>query len=193
MGLREQLRNNRHIRAIGIDDAPFAAEDRRVNVSGIVCAGTRFEGMLWTQITRDGWDATETLIAALAESKFLPQLHLLLLDGVALGGFNVVDLALLSEKLGVPCVTVMRKLPNLEAMRAAMTHLPEPGRRWALLERAGPIHEHPPFVFQVIGETPEVALAALEALTDRGNVPEALRLAHLIGAAVKHGESGRRA
>jgi endonuclease V-like protein UPF0215 family len=34
---------------------------------------------------------------------------------------------------------------------------------------------------------------ALKRLTDRGNVPEALRLAHLIGSAVVMGESSKRA
>jgi hypothetical protein len=38
-----------------------------------------------------------------------------------------------------------------------------------------------------------VTAAVLRRLTDCGNVPEALRLAHLIGAAVVKGESGRQA
>jgi hypothetical protein len=33
----------------------------------------------------------------------------------------------------------------------------------------------------------------LHRLSDRGHVPEALRLAHLIGSAVEKGESGRQA
>nr|WP_289501088.1 hypothetical protein [Gloeocapsopsis sp. IPPAS B-1203] len=37
--------------------------------------------------------------------------------------------------------------------------------------------------------SPEVT-AVLQRLTERGKVPEALRLAHLIGAAVVKGESG---
>jgi len=51
----------------------------------------------------------------------------------------------------------------------------------------------PPFVFQVRGADPDAIAAALARVTDRGNVPEALRLAHLVGAAVVRGESGRRA
>jgi hypothetical protein len=62
-----------------------------------------------------------------------------------------------------------------------------------VLARAGPIHRRGSFVFQVQGAEPDAIAAALARLTDRGAVPEPLRLAHLIGAAVVTGESGRRA
>jgi len=42
-------------------------------------------------------------------------------------------------------------------------------------------------------DDPAIVGAALATLTDRGKVPEPLRLAHLIGAAVVTGQSGRRA
>jgi endonuclease V-like protein UPF0215 family len=48
-------------------------------------------------------------------------------------------------------------------------------------------------VFQVQGAGPDEAAEALARLTDRGAVPEPLRLAHLVGAAISTGESGRRA
>ena len=40
----------------------------------------------------------------------------MLLDGIAFGGFNVVDLPALAESLGVPCASVMRRVPDLAAM-----------------------------------------------------------------------------
>ena len=55
------------------------------------------------------------------------------------------------------------------------------------------IHRHGPFVYQVHGAEPHEIAHALTRLTDTGNVPEALRLAHLIGGALACGESGRRA
>ena len=59
--------------------------------------------------------------------------------------------------------------------------------------KAGEIHAYAPFFFQVCGERPEIIAQALVQLTDRGKVPEALRLAHLIGAAVAGGESSSQA
>jgi endonuclease V-like protein UPF0215 family len=41
------------------------------------------------------------------------------------------------------------------------------------------------------GRPPEYVARALSRITDRGNVPEPLRLAHLIGAALTTGVSGR--
>ncbi|HEY9301891.1 MAG TPA: DUF99 family protein, partial [Phormidium sp.] len=82
---------------------------------------------------------------------------------------------------------------NLSAMETALRRLPQPEKRLKILQRAGTIHAFPPFYFQVCGETPGVTAAVLQRLTDCGNVPEALRLAHLIGAAVMRGESGRSA
>ena len=184
----------RVIRAIGFDDAPF--ERRRgapVRIAGVVCAGTRFEGMVFGTARQDGWNATEVLRRLLARGKFLPQLHLVLLDGIAFGGFNVVDLEALASALACPCVAVMRSAPDLPAVERALRRLPQPERRLRVLRRAGPIHIRPPFVFQVRGAEPDEVFAALRRLTDRGNVPEPLRLAHLVGAAVVCGESGRRA
>jgi uncharacterized protein len=184
----------RTLRAIGFDDAPFVRGRRGpVGVAGVVCAETRFEGLVWTRVRQDGWDATDALVAALDGGKFLPQLHLVLLDGIAFGGFNIVDLPRLAAALARPCVAVMRRLPDLSAVEAAVRRLPRPERRLALLRAAGPIHRAGGVFFQVQGGDPETTGAALARLTDRGAVPEPLRLAHLVGAAVRTGESGHRA
>ncbi len=184
----------RTLRAVGLDDAPFRRGRRgEVGVAGVVCAGTRFEGLLMGAVRQDGRGATDELCRLLLGGKFLPQLHLVLLDGIAFGGLNLVDLEALSQRLRRPCVAVMRRRPELAAMERAVRRLPGAERRLAMLRRAGPVHEHPPFVFQVRGADPGEIAAALARVTDRGNVPEPLRLAHLVGAAVVRGVSGRRA
>lgn len=194
MKLETLLLRDRVIRVVGFDDAPFKRQKGgSASIVGVVCAGTRFEGMVWGKVRQDGWNATDTVCKLLVSRKFLPQLHILLLDGIAFGGFNVIDLPKLSERLSLPCVAVMRRLPDLAAVEQAIRRLPQPERRLGLLHRAGTIHAFPPFFFQVCGERPEVTAAVLRRLTDCGNVPEALRLAHLIGAAVVKGESGRQA
>jgi uncharacterized protein len=191
MQLDALLKLNRVIRVIGFDDAPFLRHaGEPVSIAGVVCAGTRFEGMVWGQIEPDGWDATEVILKLLLGRKFLPQLHILLLDGIAFGGFNVIDLPRLSEQLQLPCVAVMRRMPNLVTVEHAIHRLPHPERRLQLLQRAGTIYAYPPFFFQVCGACPQVTFSVLQRLTDCGKVPEALRLAHLIGAAVVKGESG---
>jgi len=192
--LERVLTRGRTPRVIGFDDAPFRhRRNTRVNISGIVCSGTRFEGMLWGHVRKDGWTATRTVQRMLENSKFASQVHVVLLDGIAFGGFNIVDLPTLAEQLDKPCVALMRRPPDLVAIERALQHLSQPQRRMRLIRRAGPIHHHPPFTFQVQGADPKLIADVLPLLTDRGHVPEALRLAHLIGAAVKTGESGKRA
>jgi endonuclease V-like protein UPF0215 family len=181
------------LRAVGFDDAPFTRGGGDVGLAGVVCAGTRFEGLVWGRLRADGWNATEVILRLLVGGKFLPQLHLVLTDGIAFGGLNVVDLEALATGLGRPCVAVMRRPPDLAAVERALRRLPRPGRRLELLRRAGPVHRHGPFTFQVRGAEPEATGRALARLTDRGAVPEPLRLAHLVGAAIRTGESGRRA
>lgn len=141
------------------------------------------------ELQQDGLDATETICKLLVGSKFLPQLHIVLLDGIGFGGFNLVNLPELAQRLQLPCVAVMRRVPNLTAVEDAMSRLPNFQQRQELLRLAGTIYEYPPFFFQVCGEEPEVIATALHRLTDCGKVPEALRLAHLIASAIIKGES----
>jgi endonuclease V-like protein UPF0215 family len=184
----------RTLRALGVDDAPFSPRrGARVRLVGVVCAGTRFEGLVLGEARRDGWNANAALCRMLEGGKFLPQLHLVLLDGIAFGGLNVVDLHALAARLGLPCVAVMRRRPDLPAMERAVRNLPRAERRLSLLRGAGPVHERGPFTYQVQGGDPTEVAGALARLTDRGNVPEALRLAHLVGGAIARGESGHRA
>lgn len=194
MKLEELIEHHRTIRVIGFDDAPFERQSGQpVAVAGIVCAGTRFEGMVWGQIQPDGWDATDRLCQLLLNGKFLPQIHVVLLDGISMGGFNVIDLPELAARLNRPCVAVMRRLPRLSRIEYAVNRLSGAAEKLAAMQRAGAIHAYPPFYFQVCGAEPATIAKVLHLVTDRGHVPEALRLAHLIAAAVIKGESGRQA
>lgn len=192
--LKDALKAGKSIRVIGFDDAPFRSEKlSSVKVSGVVCSNTRFEGMLWGEVQKDGSDATEVFSRMILESKFHDQLHLVLIDGIAVGGFNVLDLEKLSLMVDKPCVSVMRRVPDMNAIKKALTNLEDGTNRFDLMLNAGKVHELDNFVFQVFGADPQLIVEALSKLTDRGNVPEALRLAHLIGAAVMTGQSTGRA
>jgi hypothetical protein len=186
---------DRQIRVAGFDDAPFERDrpGSPVHVAGVICSGTRFEGMVWGTAAKDGFDATEVIADLLIGGKFLPQLHAVLLDGIAVGGLNVIDIADLAARLARPCIAVMRRMPDVEGFRRVIAGLPDPTRRLAMLDRAGEIIARPPFYYQVAGISADDAERLLARVTDTGHVPEALRLAHLIGAAVIGGESRGRA
>lgn len=192
--LEQLLQYNRLPRVIGFDDAPFENKiGVDVHIAGVVCVGTRFEGMLWGSLPKDGENATEVLCQLLLSSKFYQQIHLVLLDGLAFGGFNLIDLPELTHRLQRPCICLMRKLPDLTAIEQALDHLPNKTKRLDLINKAGPIYQQEPFYFQTINQNPQTVGQILHRLTYQGHVPEALRIAHLIGAAIMTGESGKRA
>ncbi|NQY38434.1 MAG: DUF99 family protein [Alteromonadaceae bacterium] len=197
--LAQVIRLNKQVRTIGFDDAPFAHKrGSKVNIAGIICSNTRFEGMLWGEATKDGTDATDVLINMLKTSKFYQQVHAVLIDGIAIGGFNLIDLEKLSGSLQLPCIAVMRKQPNLTAIKNVLASFNDAPYRLQTLSAAGNIHTHTStlnktFIFQAKGCSKETAGLLLQRVTDTGNVPETLRLAHLIGAAIKTGQSSNSA
>ncbi|MBA4368854.1 MAG: DUF99 domain-containing protein [Desulfobacterium sp.] len=192
--LKTLIERNLQIRVIGFDDAPFQKRrNSAIYITGAVCAGTVFEGMLWGKVQKDGSDATDVLSGMVTSSKFHEQIHMVLTDGLAFGGFNLIDLPELASQLDRPCVAVMRKPPDIPAIQKALRHFDDCPHRLELLEKAGPVHQTDNFCFQVIGEHPDITAEALKRISNQGNVPEALRIAHLIGSAVVSGQSGRRA
>lgn len=194
MVLEELLRKNRRVRTIGIDDAPFRRGQRQnVLVVGVICAGTRFEGILSTTVRPDGFNATRRLVEMVGGSKFVGQLHAVLINGITLAGFNVVDLQALHRELALPIIAVMRRQPDMSAVLSVVDKLSQPERRRRLIERGGLIHLGEHVFFQVHGAEVKTAERLLARVTDCGHIPEPLRLAHLIGGGIVNGESGRRA
>lgn len=192
--LQQLLDKNRRIRVIGFDDAPFGPEPGSpVSIAGVVCAGTVFEGMLWGTVKKDGNDATDVLACMLRDSKFYEQIHLVLIDGLAVGGFNLIDLPELAGRLDRPCAAFMRRSPDMKAVKGALRCFDDHPHRIRILQKAGPVHPASAGFFQVAGESPPVVAEVLARISCRGSVPEALRIAHLIGTAVIHGQSGNRA
>jgi len=194
MKLPALLRRGRRLRCLGIDDGPFERGSRRdVLVVGAIYSAGQFEGLLTTRVRQDGANATARLIEMIAGSKFAPQLHLVLLDGLTLGGFNVVDLPALAAAVGLPCAAVMRRRPDMARIARALANLPRGAARLATLERAGPVHRAGGIYYQCAGVEPDLAGRAIRANVVTGAVPECLRGAHLIAAGVVTGQSGRRA
>src|SRR4051812_12529836 len=115
MNLAKRLSSGHTIRVIGFDDAhyPDKPPGGRVYLSGVICRGTRFEGMVWGHTTVDGMSATDEIIRLLRDSKFADQVHIVLLDGLTMGGCNVIDLPKLAAAVGIPAVAVMRRRPNM--------------------------------------------------------------------------------
>ena len=185
----------RGFRVVGVDDGPVpSGAVRSVFVAAPVVRGDgQLDGLLCTRIRRDGWNATERLARLLCESRFLPQIQAVMLDGIALGGLNVVDIRSLSQRIDRPVITVVRHQPNVERFRAAIERLPRSAARWRLVERAGEVMPAGPIFCQCSGIGIESARRLIMQTTLQGNLPEPIRLAHLIAGGVVSGESRGRA
>lgn len=184
------------VRVMGIDDGPFQRDHRGdVLVVGTVFrGGERLEGVVSTKVRRDGRNATDKLIRMITESRFHPQLHYIQLDGIALAGFNVVDIARLHDRTGLPAMVVSRTLPDQDAVRQALIRYIRGGAaRWRLVERAGPVHAIEGLYCQLAGITVTEAAALIRLTRRHSKLPEPIRTAHLIATGIVRGESRGRA
>lgn len=181
--------------AIGFDDAPFDRAHRGdVLVVGAVYAAERLEGVLSTRVRRDGANATQRLADVVRRSRFRPHLQLVMLQGIAFAGFNVVDLESLHAVTGVPVLVVVRRRPNLQKIRRALLENVAGGaRKIGLIERAGPVEPAAGVFVQRAGLSLPEAEAAIRLHARYGNLPEPLRTAHLIAGGIATGESRHRA
>lgn len=182
------------LRVLGIDDSPFKFKDERALLVGaLVRVPNYLEGVLTTDVKVDGDDATDRIIRMLSGSKYLDQVKAVMLDGIAVAGFNVVDLERLSASLKVPVITVTRDSPDVGKMRSALEkHFPDWQARYELIskfELRRLTTEHNPLYACGVGLSWPELEELVRLSTVRGAVPEPLRMAHLIAAGVVRGES----
>jgi len=178
------------IRVLGIDDGGFVPRTKgTVDVVGVVYRGGYWlEGVMHTQITIDGLDATEKMAAMVKGSPFYGELRVLVVDGITFAGFNVVDISGLSRRLDLPVISVVREKPDLEEIRSALKNLPDSEKRWRAMENAGELFEvetrkgENPVYMHIAGILREDAEKIMKKTSTRSLIPEALRVAHIIAS-----------
>lgn len=178
------------IRVVGIDDGVFIPHKKGVaDVFGVVFRGGYWlDGVMKTAVAVDGMDATEKIAEMIKASPHYAQIRIIMLNGITFAGFNVVNIKKLSEFTNLPVIAVTREKPDFDDIRKALTHLPEGEERWKIIENASRLisvrsraGEAPVYV-QVAGISREDAEKIVKETSTRSNVPEALRVAHLIAS-----------
>ncbi len=180
---------------VGVDDAPFDPAHRGdVAVIGAVYNGPRLEGVIKGKVRRDGVNATRNVAGMIASSRFAPSLQAVMLQGVTLAGFNVVDLQALHERLALPVVAVCRRRPDPDAIRRALLGcVPGGERKWRIVERLGAARKVGAVYLHAAGLDLSAAAELVERFAIHSNLPEPLRTAHLVAGALANGESRQRA
>jgi len=211
------------VNVIGFDDGPFPRDHRGdVLLVGVVCSATRIDGIVSGRIRRDGADATRKMVELVRASQFGEHIQAVMMQGIAVGGFNVVDIHGLSNALKIPVLVVVRRPPDMPAVKRALfgtspttarPRVPGAKRKWRLIEQAGTLEELGPsrralkkskttglatsgprlWVQRSAGLTTEEARRIVTATTLHGNIPEPLRVAHLIAGGITTGKSRGRA
>jgi endonuclease V-like protein UPF0215 family len=162
-------------------------------IVGAVYSGIRLEGVLTGRVRRDGVNATRQISRMVARSRFFDHLQVILLQGIALAGFNVVDIGALHKQLGRAVMVVVRRLPDQEAVRRALIEkVPGGSSKWRLVEQAGPIEPIAGLYVQRVGLDADDAAGLIRRLAINSDVPEPLRTAHMIASGVTLGESRHR-
>jgi endonuclease V-like protein UPF0215 family len=180
------------IRVLGIDDGRFISRSKsQVLVVGVVFRGGFWlEGIMSTKIEEDGLNATEQISRMIINSPHFKQLRVIMLNGITFGGFNVVDIQALNAKTGLPVIVVTQKKPCLSEVQAALKNLPHSEERWHAILNAGELFTmnaklgKQQLYVEVAGINKEVAQKIISLTSTRSNIPEALRVAHLIASGI---------
>ncbi len=175
---------------LGIDDGKFIPHTQGdVLVVGVVFrGGCSIDGVMHTKISIDGLDATEKIAGMINASPHRPQLRVVMLSGITFAGFNLVDIQKLCSATGLPIIALTHERPDLDAIHAALKHLPLTEERWQIVQNAGRIYEvtnkDAKFYMGLAGVSLADALVILDLTSTRGSYPEPLRIAHLIASGI---------
>jgi endonuclease V-like protein UPF0215 family len=180
------------IRVLGVDDGAFKPHVKgEVPVVGVVLRGCyMLDGVMHTTIAVDGFDATKKIASMITGSSHCRQLRVVMLDGVTFAGFNIVDVKKLYAATKLPVITVTREKPDFADIRKALQNLPNPEVRWKAILGAGEPVEvttrsaEAKVYMQAVGVSKEDAQKILRLTSTRSNIPEALRVAHLIASGI---------
>ncbi len=178
------------IRVLGVDDGKFVPRTQgNVLIVGVVLrGGCWLEGVMHTSVAIDGFDSTEQIELMINSSSHCKQLRLVMLNGITFGGFNIVDINKLSLATSLPVIALMRKKPDLDAIRKALNNLPRGDERLKMILAAGKLLEvkcRGKSIYMEIARISESdARKVVELTATRSLIPEPLRVAHLIASGV---------
>jgi endonuclease V-like protein UPF0215 family len=180
------------IRVLGVDDGKFTPHSKdKVPVVGVVFRGGYWlDGVMRTTVTVDNLDATTKISDMITSSPHYKQLRVVMLNGITFAGFNIVDIKTLSAQTNLPVIAVTHKKPNLAKVRQALGNLPNSEERWNAVLNAGEIipvtirNGKQKIYIEIVGLTKETAQEILRLTSTRSNIPEALRVAHLIASGI---------
>lgn len=180
------------IRIIGVDDGVHIPRVKSlVLIVGVIFRGGYWlDGVISAQIRVDGFEATKAIAKMITNSAHYKQLRVIMLNGVTFGGFNIVDITELNELTKLPVIAVTRKKPDMNSIVKAIAHLSKPDKRLKAISSAGQImpvktrKKGKNIYLQIAGISNGDAQKIATLTSTRSNLPEPLRVAHLVASGV---------
>jgi endonuclease V-like protein UPF0215 family len=191
------MRIKKEIRILGIDDSNFTKKDKKVLVVGaLLRGGFWIDGVVSTYVERDGLDATEKIANMIIKARY-KDLRVIMLKGITLAGFNIIDIEKLFHETKLPVVVIMRKIPDFNSIEKALTNLNDKEKRLSIIKNAGQIyegkvHDKSDIYFQFKGISENDARELIRISSMHSNIPEPLRVSHIIATGVVKGESTKK-
>jgi endonuclease V-like protein UPF0215 family len=176
---------------LGVDDGPF---DKGVSGSvplvGVTMEGPDLvEAVSVAQFPVDGENVTDFLADWIEPLRVKPALQGILFSGITIAGLAVIDVDALSIQLGLPVVIVNRRKPSDQPLAEALESAGL-GHRRTILERAPTAQSVNGRIYAAsAGGSREVCADLVRATLGKSDLPEPLRLAHIIARAIVTGES----
>ena len=187
----------KELRILGVDDGPFNKFRNKecLVIATVFRGGSFMDGLLSMKVKVDGSNSTNQLIKIVRKTKHLGQLQCIMTDGIALAGFNVLDIQQINKKTKLPVIVVIRRKPNLKKIEKALKNANKKTykKKLGLMKKAGKIYKtkikNKNLYFQIVGIKEKQAKEIIKISATHAMIPEPLRIAHLIASGVVLGES----
>ena len=182
------------LRVLGLDDGPFQKfRDATTVIVGVIMRLDSYvEGISVRDIKVDGMDCTETVMSMI-KGRFKDDIDFIMSNGITFAGFNILDITEINEATGIPVIAITRKKPSMESIFSALSlHFKDGEERIKIIKKTS-VDEinygDKTLYINRAGISLNDAVALIKKTTYTGNIPEPVRMAHLIATAIKNKES----
>lgn len=174
------------LRVLGISESFQKEKSKKSVLAGVVVRADRIiDGFAATTITIGGFDATDGVIH-IFDIIDRTDINILMLNGVVIAWFNVIDLNTLHKRLNVPLIAVTYEESQESLDKYFREYFPESWeKRREIYERNGKRERvvlqtgHEVFV-RYLGMDKREAKSLLDKFTIQGSIPEPLRISRLL-------------
>lgn len=175
-------------RYIAITSGPIVKAKKSILV-GVIFRSGYIEGLLSTEIGVDGTDSTGRIISMIRRSRFNEQIKILVFNGIALAGLNIINPDVLEKRLGMSVILLNKRRQNPNELINALNKFSrirkkEVKERIAIVNGYGSVK---PIAVNGLFLQSRMEKHYVRRFAERAF--EAIRISHIIASGISKGES----